>query len=170
MSASVDLDAFFNVLANLLDYSCVEEAEYQGQRRWVEQMLADADSATPALKKHADDQLKRLGQLARNIGKALDALDAIDPALAGLLAAQAGDLAQFREHAARIKTAAGPGSLAAHCAALPRKRWPSQGGVDCPLLGFKPSSSRRNCFSTKANRCMLNSLESWTPPSGEKGP
>ena len=35
MSASVDLDAFFNVLANLLDYSCVEEAEYQGQRRWV---------------------------------------------------------------------------------------------------------------------------------------
>ena len=41
---------------------------------------------------------------------------------------------------------------------------------DCPLLGFKPSSSRRNCFSTKANRCMLNSLESWTPPSGEKGP
>ncbi len=42
--------------------------------------------------------------------------------------------------------------------------------VDCPRLGFKPSSSRRNCFSTKENRGMLNSLESWTPPSGEKGP
>ena len=41
---------------------------------------------------------------------------------------------------------------------------------DCPLLGFKPSSSRRNCFSTKSNRRMLTSLESWTPPLGEKGP
>ena len=29
----------------------------------------------------------------------------------------------------------------------------------CPRLGFKPSSFRRNCFSTKANRGMLNSLE-----------
>ena len=44
------------------------------------------------------------------------------------------------------------------------------GLFDCPFLGFKPSSSRRNCFSTKVNRGMLNSLESWTPPSGEKGP
>jgi hypothetical protein len=41
---------------------------------------------------------------------------------------------------------------------------------DFPRLGFKPSSSRRNCFSTKANRGMLTSLESWTPPAGEKGP
>ena len=131
MNAAVDLDAFFRVLAGLLDYSCVEEAEYQGQRRWVEQMLADADLATPALKKHSDDQLKRLRQLARNIGNVLDALDALDPALSGLLAAQSGDLSQFREHAARLKAAAlPPDSLAVHCAKLPRKRWPSQGGVD----------------------------------------
>ncbi len=133
MNAAVDLDAFFGVLADLLDYSCVEEAEYQGQRRWVEQMLADADLATPALKKHSDDQLRRLRQLARNIGNALDALDAIDPALSGLLAAQSGDLARFREHAARLKAAAlPPDSLAVHCAKLPRKRWPSQGGIDWP--------------------------------------
>ena len=31
--------------------------------------------------------------------------------------------------------------------------------IDCPRLGFKPSSSRRNCFSTKANRAMMTSLE-----------
>jgi len=139
MNAPVNLDAFFSVLADLLDYSCVEEAELKGQRRWFEDLLAEADSATPAVKKHADDQLKQLGQLASNLGKALDALDAIDPAVSVWLAAQSGlselslpeGLATFRDQAARLKAAAGqPNSLAVHVAALPRKRWPSQGGVD----------------------------------------
>ena len=128
--SSIDLDAIFRLLTDRLDFSCVEEAEYLGQRRWFAGLLAEADSATPALKEHADDQLKQLGKLAHNLGKALDALNAIDPALSALLAAQSGlselsqpgGLATFRDHAARLKAAALPGSLTAHSAALPRKR------------------------------------------------
>jgi hypothetical protein len=75
--------------------------------------------------------LKQLDKLTSNSGKALSALDALDPTLLGLLAAQSGDLEQFRNHAAHLKDAAqSPGSLAVHCASLPCKRWPSQGDVN----------------------------------------
>ena len=138
-SDTIDLDAIFRVLADRLDCSCIEEAEYLGQRRWFADLLAEADSATPDLKENADDQLKHLRNLGKALGKALDALDAIDPAASVWLAAQSGlselsqsgGLVTFRDQAARLKAAAqGPGSLAEHVAALPRKRWPSQGGVD----------------------------------------
>ena len=137
---TIDLDAIFGVLADRLDFSCVEEAEYLGQRRWFADLLAEADPATlSARKDHADDQLKQLGKIARNLGKVIDALDGIDPAASTWLAAQSGlselsqpgGLATFRDQAARLKDAAQPpGSIAAHAAALPRKRWPSQGGSD----------------------------------------
>jgi len=129
MTDNIDLDSVFRVLADRFDFSCVEEAEYLGQRRWFADLLAEADSATPALKEHADDQLKQLGNLAHSLGRALDALDAVDPALSAWLAAQSGDLEKFRDHAARLKAAAQKDSLAVHFAALPRKRWPSRGDV-----------------------------------------
>jgi hypothetical protein len=132
MRQTPDLDAIFRMLAERLEFSCIEEAEYIGQRRWFENIIADADPATLAARKsHAASQLKQLDKLTSNIGKALDALDAIDPIPLALLAAQSGDMEQFRNHAARIKDAAQPSSsLAARCANLPCLTWPSQGGVN----------------------------------------
>ena len=90
-SDTIDLDAIFRVLADRLDCSCVEEAEYLGQRRWFADLLAEADTTTLSTRKdHADDQLMHLRKLASNLGKALDALDAIDPAASVWLAAQSG--------------------------------------------------------------------------------
>jgi hypothetical protein len=46
MRQTPDLDAIFRMLAERLKFSCIEEAEYLGQRRWFEDLIAEADPAT----------------------------------------------------------------------------------------------------------------------------